>query len=185
MVYESLILHLLSCSTSAAVVPNITRLPPGAGRATRIDVLALAAFVTASVMTDLVIRSVLLLARNGFLMIVCRVRLVLFRLRMLSTLRLAGLNGVLAFLVGPCAFLAFRSSFGLRVLFVGAHVHFLQCLHLTAIAAYLSWAVVPTFRSRLRVTLIGVRKCVLILGRPVADSLSRTTAICWADLAAG
>ena len=74
-------------------------------------------------MTDLVIRTVLLLAGNGLLMIVCRIRLVLLRLRVLSTLRLASLNGVLAFLVRACPFLAFRSSFGLCGLFIGAHVY--------------------------------------------------------------
>jgi hypothetical protein len=42
----------------------------------------------------------LLLPGYGLLVVVCRIRLVLLRLRVLSTLRLASLNGVLTFLVG-------------------------------------------------------------------------------------
>jgi hypothetical protein len=60
-----------------------------------------------------------------------------------------------------------------------------RCLNATAIAAYLFRTVVHASRSRLRIRLIGLRERVLILGGPVADPLLRTTAICWADLAAG
>ena len=130
-------------------------------------------------MTDVLIRSVLLLAGNGLLMIACRIRLVPLRLRALSTLRLARLNGVLAFLVRACPFLAFRSSVGLSVLFVGAHIH---SPNLPAVAAYLLRFGVHTFRNSLRIRDISIRERVLILGGAVANPLFRAVAICWAEL---
>jgi hypothetical protein len=111
---------LLACSTSTAGVTDIAWLLPGAGRPTRIEVLTFAAFVATSIATDLAFRSVLLLARYGLLVAVCRIRLALFR-RVSSTLMLAGLHGMLAFLMSPCSFLAFRTSIGVSVLVFSVH----------------------------------------------------------------
>ena len=88
---------LLGPPTPATVVADVARLLAGASRTTRIHVLSLTAFVPTSVLTDLVVRSVLLLAGDGLLMVVT-VRFLL-GLRVLSTLRLASLDGMLAFLM--------------------------------------------------------------------------------------
>ena len=117
-------------------------------------------------------------------MVVNRIRFALLRLRVLSTLSVASLDGMLAFLMRPCAFLAFRSSLGMGVLFFGAHM-IPPVLHLAAIAAYLLWSVVHTVRDSLRIGLIRVRKRMLILGGPVANPLLGTGAIGWAESAAG
>jgi hypothetical protein len=78
--------------------------------------------VATSILTDPILRSVLLLAGDGLLMVVRRIQFALLRLRVLSTLRLASLNGVLAFLMRSCSFLAFRSPRGLNVLFIADHM---------------------------------------------------------------
>src|SRR5687767_12414235 len=95
---------------------------PGASRTTWIHVLSLTAFVPTSVRTDLVLGPVLLLAGDGLLMVVNGVRFALLGLRMLSTLCLASLDGMLAFLMRACSLLAFRSSLGIGVPFFGAHM---------------------------------------------------------------
>ena len=63
-------LWLLGPPTPAAIVADVARLLAGASRTTRIHVLSLTAFVPTSVLTDLVVRSVLLLAGDGLLMVV-------------------------------------------------------------------------------------------------------------------
>jgi hypothetical protein len=90
---------LLGSPTPAAGVADVARLLPGASRTTRIHVLSLTALVPTSILIDPILGSVLLLAGHGLLMIVRRSRLALLRLRVLSTLRLTSLNGVLAFLM--------------------------------------------------------------------------------------
>ena len=70
-------LWLLGPPTPAAIVAHVARLLAGASRTTRIHVLSPAAFVPTSVLTGLVVRSVLLLAGDGLLMVVHRIRFAL------------------------------------------------------------------------------------------------------------
>jgi hypothetical protein len=126
-----------------------------------------------SILTDCVLGSVLLLAGHGLLMVVRRSRLALLGLRVLSMLRLASLNGVLAFLMRACPLLTFRPSIRLGVLFFGAHV-IPPPLHLAAIAADLLRSVVHTVRDGLSIELRKGRERVLIFGGAVANSLSGT-----------
>jgi hypothetical protein len=134
--------------------------------------------------TDPILGSVLLLAGHGLLMVVRRSRLALLRLRVLSTLRLASLNGVLAFLMRACPFLALRPSPGMGVLFFGAHM-IPPALNLAAIAAYLLRSVVHTVRDSLRIGLLRVRERMLIFGGAVANPLLGTGAIGGAESAVG
>jgi hypothetical protein len=176
--------RLLSSPTPPTVVADVAGLLTSASRTTRIHVLSLTPFVPTSVRTDLVLGPVLLLAGNGFLMVVHGVRFALLRLRVLSTLSLASLDGMLALLMRACSLLAFRSSLAIGVLVFGAHMTPLR-LNLAAIAADLLRSVVHTVRGDLRIGTIGVGKRVLILGGAVANPLFRTGAIGWADILAG
>ena len=150
------LLHLLGSSTSAAVVADVAGLLSGAGGATRIDVLSLAAFVATSVLTDLVLRSVLLLAGDGLLVVVCRIRLACSVFRALAEQL-------------PARVFFWFSGF------IGDHM-IPPVLNLTAIPAYLLRSVVHTFRNILRIRLIRVRKRMLILG-------GRLLIPCWGLLA--
>jgi hypothetical protein len=133
---------------------------------------------------DLVLGPVLFLAGDGLLMVVKGVRFALLGLRVLSTLSVASLDGMLALLMRACPLLAFRSSLAISVLVFGAHVTPPR-LNLAAIAADLFRSVVHTVRDGLRIGPIRVGKRVLILGGAVANPLFGTGAIGWADIPAG
>jgi hypothetical protein len=147
---------LLGCPASAAAVANVTRLLTGTGRTARIHVLSFAAFVPSGVLIDLVFRSVLLLAGNGLLMIVCR-------------------SGLLA------VFLAWLR----RTSVISICGHGLPpLLEAAAIAAHLIRSVRGVFRKAMRIRFIGHRKRVLILGWAVTDPLLGAIAVIWINSSA-
>jgi hypothetical protein len=117
-------------------------------------------------------------------MVVNGVRFALLGLRVLSTLSVASLDGMLALLMRACPVLAFRSSLAIGVLVFGVHVTPPR-LNLAAIAADLLRSVVHTVRDDLRIGPIRPGKCVLILGGSVANPLFGTGTIGWADIPAG
>ena len=71
--------RLLGSPTPPTVVADVARLLTSASRTARIHVLSLTALVAASILIDFVLRSVLLLAGDGLLMVVRASRLCLGR----------------------------------------------------------------------------------------------------------
>jgi hypothetical protein len=108
-------------SASASRVANIARLLTGSLRPSRINVLTLTPLVTTSIVPDLVVRAMLLLAGHGLLMVIHRAGLVFLRLGFFSSLGLARVDGVTTFLMSSGSFFAFRPPLRMAVVLIGAH----------------------------------------------------------------
>jgi hypothetical protein len=108
-------------SASASLVANIARLLTGSLRPSRINVLTLTPLVTTSIVPDLVVRAMLLLAGHGLLMVIHRAGLVFLWLGFFSSLSLARVDGVTTFLMRSGPFFAFRPPLRMAVVLIGAH----------------------------------------------------------------
>ncbi len=141
--------------------------------------MTLTSLITTSIASDLVVRTMLLLAGHSLLMVIHRAGLAFLWLRFLSSLSLSRLDRVTTFLMSSGSFFAFRPPLRMGVFLITAH---------GVASPFLSDAPpIPTnllrtgfgalWRDRFGISHARLGKGMLLVSRAVADALESALAI--------